>query len=336
MHMWQTSPSHTTQHWRWSSRHKVPAPGKTEIHRTYGGAKNLHINQWCTNLEWSWSMHKITCEWISPSTVYAIQIPSMERDWPWIFWIPLPFPSLAKSHQQPLGKWRIRQAAIPDPANTWEVPMLQSPKWGQTTHPKPLCKSSHVIPPENHTFTQRHTSNQKPSCRRNPTLNRSPRPSISASIQTFPPHLQECICTAISSHKRIGWENLLNSFLSIKWTNLANLDMLSSNKPNSAKGTQRIRTSIPAIYVFPRTLWFACNSVLHAQTQADDALTSARTAENIEVSFYHQRHELLRFDDSHLCDRNLDLLLTGSSSTRHRWLRLIKSSVQLQAINGLH
>jgi hypothetical protein len=152
-------------------------------------------------------------------------------------------------------------------------------------------------------------------------------------IHSYPPHLQEHTQNAILSQERIGWDNCLKGFLSLEWSSLANFDMLSPSKNEHGKGAHRIRTIITALYTFTRTIWLARNKVLHEVDELT-ATTTAKTAEQIEISYYHTRPHLLRFDDRHLCDRNLNQLLTGSSSTRRRWLRLVKSSVQTHAIDG--
>jgi hypothetical protein len=125
----------------------------------------------------------------------------------------------------------------------------------------------------------------------------------------------------------------LTGFLSTEWSTLARLDMHDPTQSDIVIGRHRIRKVLAAIHTFARQLWLARNSVLHADTEAA-TVTTARTAEQIEVRYYHQRPHLLRFDDRHLCDRSLQQLMTGSSSTRRRWLRLAKSSVQIHAIDG--
>jgi hypothetical protein len=238
--------------------------------------------------------------------------------------------------QQPLGKRRNQQAPIPDPTLA-QCPCCKHPtedkrhlltcdknpnaQSGMATLRKTLL-SPHDIHPIRylladaiqHWITHPETPFQPP-------------------VTTFPPHLQEHIRSAISSQERIGWGHLLNGFLSIKWTTLARLDMLSATKPDTVTGSHRIRKCIAAIHTFTRQLWLARNQLLHAATE-ETITATARTTAQIEVTHYHQRPHLLRFDDRHLCDRNLHQLLTGSSSTRRRWLRLVKSSVQIHALDG--
>ncbi|KAI2495722.1 hypothetical protein MHU86_18781 [Fragilaria crotonensis] len=193
--------------------------------------------------------------------------------------------------QQPLGKRRNRQAPIPDP-------ILEK---------CPCC--NHPTEDKQHLLT----------CTKNPeaeaamdTLRKTilaqhdihpirflliegikhwiehPDRPFRPNVEHFPPHLHDSIHQAISSQERIGWKHLLNGFLSTAWRSLAHLDMLSATKSDQPKGLQRLRTSISAIHIFTRTLWLARNSVLHEETQTKN-LNTARTAEQVEVSYYHQR-----------------------------------------------
>jgi hypothetical protein len=150
---------------------------------------------------------------------------------------------------------------------------------------------------------------------------------------SYPPHLKAHIQKALLSQERIGWNNCLKGFMSLEWSNLAKLDMISPSKDEHGKGAHHIRTIITAIHTFTRNIWLVRNKALH-EVEEINATTTATTAEQIEISYYHTRPNLLRFDDRHLCDRNLNQLLTGSSSTRRQWLRLVKSSVQTHAIDG--
>jgi hypothetical protein len=238
--------------------------------------------------------------------------------------------------QQPLGKRLNRQAPIPDP----------------TIEKCPCCQ--HSIEDQRHLLT----------CPKNPDANASmitlrksilpahdihplrylipdairhwidhPDCPFQPNVNAFPPHLHAHIHNAIDSQERIGWRHLLTGFLSTEWRSLACMDMLSPT-PDTAKGMTRIRHCLSAIHSYTRQLWLLTrNSVLHAETDVA-TITKARTAEQIEVKYYHERPNLLRFDDRHLCDRNLQQLLSGSSSTRRRWLRLAKSSVQIHALDG--
>lgn len=251
-------------------------------------------------------------------------------------------PSQQTSHmkhvhdQQPLGKRLNRLAPIPDP----------------TLAQCPCCK--HPLEDQHHLLT----------CKQNPdaisaiaTLQKTMLPAddihplrylFAEAIQHwiddldhpyqpathfYPPHLHDPIRTAIDSQARIGWSHLLTGLISKEWSILASLDIHTNTKPDTTKGAHRIRKCLAAIHTFTRQLWLSRNSVLHANTEAATIATT-RTAEHIEVSYYHQRPHLLRFDDRHLCDRSLQQLLTGSSTTRRRWLRLAKSSVTSHTQDG--
>ncbi|KAI2497596.1 hypothetical protein MHU86_16902 [Fragilaria crotonensis] len=132
-----------------------------------------------------------------------------------------------------------------------------------------------------------------------------------------------------TTREKKGWQGQAKGLLQVLWErgwiDEGNLEKYSMDP--ATKGANRIRKCLlTAIHTFTRQLWLARNAVHHADTVATTTAIAC-TAEQIEVSYYHQRPQLLRFDDRHLCDRNLQQLMTGSSpTTRRRWLRLVKSS----------
>lgn len=191
--------------------------------------------------------------------------------------------------QQPLGRRRNRQAPIPDPILE-KCPCCNHP----TEDKRHLLTCTHNPDAKTATLTFRKTILPKHDIQPlrylltdgiQHWIEHFDQP-FQPTIDTFPPHLQESIRNAISSQERIGWKHLLNGFLSTEWCSLASLDMTSPTNLDPAKGLQRLRTSISAIHDFTRTLWTARNSVLRAATQKT-ALQSARTAEQVEVSYYH-------------------------------------------------
>ena len=238
--------------------------------------------------------------------------------------------------QQPLGKRRNRQAAIPD-SSLEKCPCCNHP----TEDKQHLLTCSHNPESKEALITLRKTILQPHDIHPIRYLiadgikhwQAHPDLPFQPNISTYPPHLHEAIRTAIDSQEQIGWGHLLNGFLSTAWKQLAHLDMLTPQKNDSTIRAQRIRTCLSATHAYTRTLWLSRNSVLHAAPDEAQKAT-AQTSEQIEVSYYHQRSHLLRFDDRHLCDRPLDKLLAGSSSTRRRWLQLVKSSVLIHAIDS--
>jgi hypothetical protein len=146
-------------------------------------------------------------------------------------------------------------------------------------------------------------------------------PSLSEYDPAFAPLLQ----AAIQSLDAIGWGNALKGFFSTLWCTTASHDFHNPTRANSASGDARLRSIIEATHNFSRSIWLSRNSALH--DQADDEVRQTRDTDIAEIRFYHGRPHLLLSRDRHYCSRSLDKLITGSASTRRRWLRIVKQSM---------
>ena len=72
-------------------------------------------------------------------------------------------------------------------------------------------------------------------------------------------------------------------------------------------------------------LWEKRNAALHKK-EANNLEVPIRSADAVAIKHYHGKPHLLRFDNRHLCERPLSKLLSGSTSTQRRWLRLVRKS----------
>ena len=86
--------------------------------------------------------------------------------------------------------------------------------------------------------------------------------------------------------------------------------------PNQMHSTRHSRPHSPALD--------RRNSVLHSDSES--VLADIRSKEIAEIKHYHSRPQLLLAADQHYCERSLSRLLSASSSTRRRWLKIVKRS----------
>jgi hypothetical protein len=138
--------------------------------------------------------------------------------------------------------------------------------------------------------------------------------------QQYPPHFQTLFSRALDKQRLIGWEyaSFLKGYLSSTWSLIAQLGM-SSPLRDLRTGDQQMRSRLLSIHGHTRRIWLSRNSVLHSNTDLTMAdIWSQEVAERIK--FYHSRSELFLSSDQHLCQRSFTRLLSGSSSTRRRWL----------------
>ena len=160
----------------------------------------------------------------------------------------------------------------------------------------------------------------------------TPEELFDPPVSEFPSHMQERIQAALSSQARIGWHQAAKGYLSKHWASLATMDMYHPTAIDLQKGTTRMRSLTHSIYQFTDQIWKSRNSALHDTDDATVALI--RSSETAEIRHYHAHPSLLQFSDRHLCSRSLSRLLSGSASTRRRWLRRVKSSIDAAARDG--
>jgi len=150
-------------------------------------------------------------------------------------------------------------------------------------------------------------------------------------LSSYPPHLRALIDKALETQEQIGWHNAVKGYLSIWWRKLASRDSINATDDQESRGLSRISSILKALSTFTRSLWLSRNTVLHSD-DADNLIT--RSTEAAEITFLHNNSQLLRFDDRYLCRRSLSGILKGAPSTRRRWLRLVKRSVEQNSIEA--
>jgi hypothetical protein len=146
---------------------------------------------------------------------------------------------------------------------------------------------------------------------------------FSPTIAQYPSHFQEMIPAAMESQHDIGWLHSIKGYLAKHWGQMAQYEMHRCTR-DQRMGEQRMKQILTALGAHTRRLWLSRNEALHS-TQ-DATLTSIRSAETAEISYYHSRPHLLRTGDQHYCHRPLSKILAGTPATRRRWLRKVKQS----------
>ena len=156
--------------------------------------------------------------------------------------------------------------------------------------------------------------------------------TFSPQISQFPRHLHDHIEAALEAQLCIGWEEALSGFLSKQWSTLSSLEMYHSNHTDVALGMNRMRVCISSIYAHSQRMWIARNGVLHSND--DEQQLTIRSVEAAEIRSLYRKPHLLREGDRHYCERSLDRLLNGPPSTRRRWLRRVRKSMDEQRRDG--
>ena len=147
-------------------------------------------------------------------------------------------------------------------------------------------------------------------------------------IRGYPTHLLPLFEIAIQSQNRIGWYPVFKGFLSDKWRELASMDLFNVSKKDDQLGAYWMMQLVKMLYVFNSSMWKSRNEILHSTDS--QTIAEIRSTENAEIlRHYFQNPGLLAFNDRHLCAGSQDSLLTGSASTRRRWLCRVKLSCDL-------
>ena len=119
----------------------------------------------------------------------------------------------------------------------------------------------------------------------------------------------------------IRWQG----YLSQQWTTLASYSMDPHSRMDLNVARRRIRSILRGIHAHTRRMiWLHRNSILHSSEV--EALADIRLQEIAEIKYYHANPHLLLSTDQHHCTRSLSRLLSSSSATRRRWLRIVKRS----------
>ena len=152
-------------------------------------------------------------------------------------------------------------------------------------------------------------------------------------VTAYPPHLRRALAAAALSQKEIGWENSLRGFLSTEWIHLVSLDMNDQTSCSDDRGNARLRKAISCLYEYTWKTWDSRNELLHT-TDSTKLAATIRSADIASIKHYHSKPHLLRFDDRHLCERQLTKLIQGSSSTQRRWLKMVRKSTEAYTQEG--
>jgi hypothetical protein len=221
--------------------------------------------------------------------------------------------------QLPLGAHRIRQASVKDEALALCPCCKQAPE----------SRSHFLSCSENPCFQSSLKTLQSNLSATNNLASTLIFSGIKHTLSNtiFPVHLVAPIQSALAAQARIGWQHSLMGFLSVEWRRLAGMN-LSTLTNDEALGISSMRKVIHGIHSHVLWQWTSRNAALHEST--DSLLVNIRSAEFAEIRALHGNPNRLLSADRHLCSRSLASLFRSSPSTRRRWLRLVKQSIEVR------
>ena len=115
-------------------------------------------------------------------------------------------------------------------------------------------------------------------------------------------------------------------FVSKDWTELAARHLTDPEVCDISKARNQMKLLLHDLHTYLRLLWLTHNDSLHkADTKSKE---SVRTTTQAKIQHYYQHQHLIKFEDWYLFHNSLECLLSTSSSTRSRWLKLAHSSAK--------
>ena len=128
------------------------------------------------------------------------------------------------------------------------------------------------------------------------------------------------IRAALEDQAALGWLSCIKGFFSTRIT-VARLSMHSPTTEMDA-GLTWLRHIINSLHLFTTSLWKGRNDSLHHQDET--RLRSSNRQEDLEITHFYNRPELLSTSDQHYCARPLSQILSFTPANRRRWLRQVK------------
>jgi hypothetical protein len=142
------------------------------------------------------------------------------------------------------------------------------------------------------------------------------------SLSDYDTRFTNLLRDAIQSQACIGWGNALKGFSSKSWREIASQDSHNPTRLDSMQGEFRLRSIIDATHKFTRSIWLSRNSAFHDTAEVE--IRSNCDTEIAEIKHYHSMPHLFPLHDQHYCSRSLEILISGPTLTRRRWLRVVK------------
>ena len=157
-----------------------------------------------------------------------------------------------------------------------------------------------------------------------------PLSTLDWDLRGYPKHMHSDISAALEDQAAIGWLSCIKGFFSTCWTTVARLSMHSPTIEMDA-GSARLRHIINSLHLFTTLLWKGRNDSLHRQDET--RLRSSNRQEDLEITHFYNRPELLSTSDQHYCARPLSQILSFTPANRRRWLHLVKLACSRRLTN---
>jgi hypothetical protein len=238
-------------------------------------------------------------------------------------------------NQQPLGRRRLQQSCIKDPALQLCPCCRKAP---ETQFHMLQCRS-------NKSRAEILTSFQRSICDSDihpvkyiltagiQSWFTDPTMAFAPNLTEFPTHHQLGLQHAIDKQSIIGWHQAVLGFLSNSWQTAASLDMFHATYRDPARGNSVISKVLRALHTATREIWLSRKKSLH--NNSDELVKAIKSSEAAEIRHFHSNPHLLPTDDQHYCERSLTKLLCSSHSVRRRWLKHIHHARATKLRNGL-
>ena len=110
------------------------------------------------------------------------------------------------------------------------------------------------------------------------------------------------INAALEDQAAFGWLLCIKGFFSTRWITVARLSMHSHNIEIDA-GSARLCHIINSLHLLTTSLWKGRNDSLHRQDET--RLRSSNRREDLDITHFYNRPELLSTSDQHYCARPL-------------------------------
>ena len=186
-------------------------------------------------------------------------------------------------NQQPLGRRRLQQSCIKDPALQLCPCCRKAP---ETQFHMLQCRS-------NKSRAEILTSFQRSICDSDihpvkyiltagiQSWFTDPTMAFAPNLTEFPTHHQLGLQHDIDKQSIIGWHQAVLGFLSNSWQTAASLDMFHATYRNPARGNSVISKVLRALHTATREIWLSRNKSLH--DNSDELVKAIKSSEAAEI-----------------------------------------------------
>jgi hypothetical protein len=167
---------------------------------------------------------------------------------------------------------------------------------------------------------------------RDPSIENTQDPTL--NYKDFLPKYIDCVKTALSHQREIGWMNGTRGFLAKTWHNVA-CSQLQIPSPTGEvihthheDGHQRTYQLTRSIYNMVTSIWKGRNDELHRKNCENESVQ--KTAIDAERARLHSTPGDLPALDQHYCNHTLDHILRKSPTYKRRWLHRVRIAITQQ------